>query len=515
MYSFLSKLILCFIYLHSMNRESLCAESQFPHEKSIALAMDDEEDRSGKAAAGRIPDEFMKAAQEWIKNLKLSLGDPIIVQPQTVHLSSHEDIYSKYETQVKEHPNHISFATGQAEKFLAYELIARTLYQKFHPESAASLKNKCFLRYPSKKDPKDLNEMFERFPVRKDYDTASSAVANYLISASPSLKEDHSNESAIAIFRENDRDQVLDDVIFGMFKEESVLSSLYEEKIRQLLEDFPCSGKGGVLTQVFLPKSAPLHKSVYRSYGYGIPYEGMDYKVNTFFEEYSKGVTWADDPVPQLRFLPSAIKEHDARMIRYTHITPEALQKYAEKVDNVVSGIFEEYKESNLQLFEQMSIAMSVDNQEEKNVLLDKLALQFCKKNDPVKALELVQMITNDYGEKARCMTLVVSGLIERQECELAEKVIQQESDRLLMRQTLLARLGFLYIDHGNLTKIQMILDKMCASPQKNCVLLFCISQFDDQKEKFEQLLSPLFSTNLTELMEQGALALEIEHSDE
>ena len=202
MYSFLSKLILCFIYLHSMNRESLCAESQFPHEKSIALAMDDEEDRSGKAAAGRIPDEFMKAAQEWIKNLKLSLGDPIIVQPQTVHLSSHEDIYSKYETQVKEHPNHISFATGQAEKFLAYELIARTLYQKFHPESAASLKNKCFLRYPSKKDPKDLNEMFERFPVRKDYDTASSAVANYLISASPSLKEDHSNESAIAIFRE-------------------------------------------------------------------------------------------------------------------------------------------------------------------------------------------------------------------------------------------------------------------------------------------------------------------------
>ena len=175
-----------------------------------------------------------------------------------------------------------------------------------------------------------------------------------------------------------------------MFKEESVLSSLYEEKIRQLLEDFPCSGKGGVLTQVFLPKSAPLHKSVYRSYGYGIPYEGMDYKVNTFFEEYSKGVTWADDPVPQLRFLPSAIKEHDARMIRYTHITPEALQKYAEKVDNVVSGIFEEYKASNLQLFEQMSIAMSVDNQEEKNVLLDKLALQFCKKNDPVKALGFI-----------------------------------------------------------------------------------------------------------------------------
>ncbi len=35
-----------------------------PHEESIALAMDDEEDRSGKAAAGRIPDEFMKVAQK-------------------------------------------------------------------------------------------------------------------------------------------------------------------------------------------------------------------------------------------------------------------------------------------------------------------------------------------------------------------------------------------------------------------------------------------------------------------
>lgn len=411
------------------------------------------------------------------------IGSPIM------HLSSHEEIYSKYETQVKEYPNHISFATGQAEKFLAYELIARTLYQKFHPESVI----KCFLRYPSKKDPRDLSELFERFPVRKDYDTASSSVANYLISASPSLEEDCSNESAIAIFRENDRDQLLDAVIFGMFKEEAVLPSLYEGKIKNLLQDFPSSGKGGVLTQIFLPKSAPLHKAVYRSYGYGIPYGG---KVDTFFQEYAKGVRWAEDPIPQLRFLPSAIREEeDVHIVRYTHISSEALQNYAEKVDRVVSGIFEEYQADHSQLFEQMSMVMSLDDGEEKDALLEKLSLQFCKRSEPIKALELVKMITGE----ARCLRVVVSSLIERGECELAEALI--ESDL-----TLLAQLGFLYIDHGNLIKTQMILDKMSDSPQKNFLLLMCMAHFD---EKFEKLLCHEFSTDLTELMEQGVLQIQ------
>ena len=33
------------------------------HEEGMAKAMSDEEDRSGEAAAGRIPDEFMKVAK--------------------------------------------------------------------------------------------------------------------------------------------------------------------------------------------------------------------------------------------------------------------------------------------------------------------------------------------------------------------------------------------------------------------------------------------------------------------
>lgn len=37
-------------------------------EEGMAGAMHDEEDRSGKAAAGRFPDEFMKAAERETKS---------------------------------------------------------------------------------------------------------------------------------------------------------------------------------------------------------------------------------------------------------------------------------------------------------------------------------------------------------------------------------------------------------------------------------------------------------------
>ena len=55
-------------------------------------------------------------------------------------------------------------------------------------------------------------------------------------------------------------------------------------------------------------------------------------------------------------------------------------------------------------------------------------------------------MITNDYGEKARCYTQWFLVSLRDRSVNWQKKVIQQESDRLLMLQTLLARLGFLYL---------------------------------------------------------------------
>jgi len=458
--------------------------------------------------------------QEWVRHLRLSLGGPI-VEPQTIHLSSYEEIFSKYQNQVKDRPGHVSFATGQAEKFLAYELIARTAFQKFHPESSVidSLNNKCFLRYPSKNEPKDLCELFDRFPLREDYDTVSSTVARYLVSVSPSLEENEGDESALAIFRENDRDQILDDVTFEIFREECVSPSLYEDQIRGLLVDFPCSEKGGILTQVFLPKTAPLHKTVYRCHAYGLLFDGVDNieKIDEFFEDYSKGVRWSEDPTPQLRFLPSAIKQEngfdhsDVRMIRYILLSSEALREYAEKVNRVVTGIFEEFKLSNLQLAKEVSDVMSLDNRDEKDILLEKLSLKYLKCSDPIKALKLVKMIGDGYVGKPRCLTLVVSSLIQGQECSLVEEVIQNESKNLLQKQTLLAQLAFVYLDHGNLSKVKSTLEKMTESPQKNLVLLMCMSQFDDQRDEFEVQLSSSFSTDLDTLMENGVLELELD----
>ena len=404
--------------------------------------------------------------QEWIRSLKQSFGETTI-QPHTIHLSSKEEIFSKYQTQVEKYPNHISFATGQAEKFLAYELIARTVFQKFRPEGSLNMamKNLCLLRYPSKHAPKDLNQQFERFPLREDYDTASVNVANYLISASPSLNEDEEDESAIAIFRKNDRDEIFEDFIFEIFREESLLPSLFENRVEQLLGDFPVSKKGMVLTQVFLPKAAPIHKAVYRSHAYGIPFGGIDHveKVKAFFEEYSAGSKWPEDPNPQLRFLPSALKKENGfhpdhvHMVRYTLVTSEELQKYAAKVEKVVSEIFNDFRKSRFHLAKQLFEAVGLDDQDEKDLSLDELSLQYRKRSDPVTALKLAQMISDPYARKPVCITLAVSGLVEHQECELAEQVVFTESDHLLEKEKILAQIAFVYLDHGNLKKIKEI----------------------------------------------------------
>lgn len=434
-------------------------------------------------------------------SFRLSSVEP----PLTLHLSSPEEIFSRYDEQTAKFPEHISFVTAQSEKFLAYEIIARTVFEKAHPESSHS--NMCFIRYPSAKAPKDLDELFDRFPLREDYDTVSSSVARYLVAASPSLKEDDDNESALAMFRNNTRDGGIADFIGQIFKEEHIASDIYQERIRQLLEEAPRSEEGGVLTQIFLPKVPTLHKVVYHSHAYGIPVGGLENvkKVDLFFKEYSEGKVWGEEPVPQLRFLPSGLTEENGfnsgsvHIVRYTLAPSEALQIYAEKVKASVSRIFEEQNARNLELDQQVIEAF----QDAKEESLIQLSKQHLACSDAIAAINIVNMISDENPQKPFCLTAAISGLIEQEECELAESAIFSEWNTLPQKNVLLARLALVYIDHGKMVKVNELLELFSESPQKNFILSICKSL---SQQDLESQFSPLYSQNAEELMEQGVL---------
>ena len=239
----------------------------------------------------------------WIQKIKDQLALPLIQHQHYKQLETKTNIKKVYEKECNSLPNHFSFVTAQSEGFIAYELIARTLYQKLHPGllTKAELNNQVLLRYPQQYFPNNLEELFKRCPIREDYDTISTLVASCLVSASPSLNENEEDESALAIFKKGDREELLESCIEDLFYQEHIHPDLYQDELEELIEDFPRTNKAGVLTQIFVPKVAAIDQVIYHSRAYGIPYEGTDKinKIVSFFEEYAKGKKWKDDPIPK------------------------------------------------------------------------------------------------------------------------------------------------------------------------------------------------------------------------
>jgi len=271
---------------------------------------------------------------------------------RTYYIQSIEELHSLYQHEVAMHPDHHCMCTGQPEEFLAYELIARAVAQRFSPGylSKTQMREQTVLRYPSSKAPRNLKKLFLEFPMVEDYDTATS-VSDYLISCSPSLDQTESDESAVAIFMNGQRGELFPDLVKEIFYEEDVPPELFEKAIESLINESPFSNKKGILTQIFFPKGSDLYKFAYVSAEYGIPVgDPHDKKeLKRFFKQYKQGL-WPESSIPQLRLLSSAFQNTsefpagEIHSVRYTLVNEEVLETYAQKVDRVINEIWEAWQ---------------------------------------------------------------------------------------------------------------------------------------------------------------------------
>lgn len=448
-----------------------------------------------------------------IFSLASYLEASIVNHSHTIHLSNCDEIHDHYQNQVVKYPEHISLVTGQAEQFIAYELIARAIYQEFHPEymDAEHLKKTLFLRYPCNDAPKNLQEFFDKFKLIEDFDTASSDVARHLLSFSPSLTEDDSDESALAIFRSNDRKQSYKSYITEIFKAEHIAQSVFKKPLKKLLEKFPKTAKGGVITQIFISKTAPLSKALYRSRPYGLPYNVAE-DIHQFFEDYTSGKKWADDPVPQLRLLPSALIQEngfdnsDIYMVRYLLIDQKELQDYTDLVNRIAARIHKITRKQLQHIAQRRNEVLALQNQLERDAGLKELAALYIDHFDGCAALECINLMQDEF-HKEPLMAYTVANILNSNEWQTAEQMLFNQ--RLPQHEKLMALLVQRYIEMGQIEKIKEIMPIFQPSPQKNMAVLLCASAFEDEEEFFNDQLSKEFPTDIKTLMKMNVLSIE------
>ncbi len=462
------------------------------------------------------------ASENQFTNPYLSL----IMHQNTIHCTSLEDVFARYAIDTARYPSHVSFITGQSEKFIAYDLIARAVFQTFHPGEmpVKQLENQVFLRYPDQKAPKNLAELFRKVPLEdEDYDTASTLVADYLVAASPSLEEDDADESAIAIARSNDRDQLIQEVVSKLFMKEGIPLSLFKDPINSLLKEIPSSDEGGIITRIFLPQSAPLHQVAYRALAYGLPYRQTDLEdseaFRLFCEEYQSGKRWVDDPIPQVRFLPSGLRADQGfdleaiHMVRYTCLSSEALSGYAEKVHQVVQDIFNVYQAQTQELeIRKILFLQSKEKDEQKQMEGQWLIQRYLEYFDPWSAWECLSQFT-DRSLQDLFLSSILQILLVKEDFVTIDAILKEKSDDFPEKNKFLVQLALYHLDCFNKEEVNKILIQLPPSPERNFLLLMTPREF--QVSEYNYSLCPDFPTTLEELMTIHMLTTDNEENEE
>lgn len=470
-----------------------------------------------------FPEKSLEAASE---NQFTNLRSSLITHQNTIHCASLEDVFARYSIDTARYPDHVSFITGQSENFIAYDLIAGAVFQTFHPGemTESQLKNQVFLRYPNQNAPKNLVELFRKIPLDdEDYDTASTLVADYLVAASPSLEEDDGDESALAIARSNERDQLIQAVVSKLFMKEGIPLSLFKDPINSLLREMPSSGEGGIVTRIFLPRSAPLHQVVYRSLAYGLPYRPKDLEnpeaFRQFCEDYQSGKRWGDDPIPQVRFLPSGLRadqgfDLDAiHMVRYTCLSSEALSDYAEKVHHAVRDIFSAYQAQTQELEVRKTLFLqSKDDDEQKQIEGRWLVQRYLEYFDPWNAWKCLSQLT-DHSLQDLFLVPILRILLIKEDLTAINTILKEKTYDFPEKNKFLVQFALYHLDCFNKEEVNKILIQLPTSPQRNFLLLMMPEEF--QNNDYNYSLCPDFPTTVEELMATHVLTVDDEEERE
>lgn len=426
----------------------------------------------------------------WIEILQKKLSNPHNLtntfcenSPQEV-LAAHIQLQSQY-------PDHISFNTAQHSKFLAYSLVAANVLKKFSPGkySDSYLQNTHILRYPCDHLPKSLKDLFRLLPMRDDYDTASSLVGDTLISASPSLKENESEESAWAIFENNERKGDVASYICKFLEFEKISPVHFRSRIKSIVKNAPKSSEG-LIYNFFIPKNAPLHKAIYLSQPYGIPIGDPLSKNNllNFYERYEQNLVEGNNS--QLRFLPSALNyenNFDLKKIksyRFTTIPLEELNAYTKEIEKIIDEIFNDHLKEMLQLAALASEAESQTNLSKKQKGYQELCYRHLCRRDVQLTLYYWHKIDDENPDKFRYLPGIIICLLNKHQLIQADHYFQKYESQLIYKEQLIARFALIYIERDNRFMLDSMLEKLSDSNIKKFILHLAGSRYPEYPQE-------------------------------
>jgi hypothetical protein len=437
-----------------------------------------------------ISPAHVKVLISWIEALQQELSTPLNLN-NTFSEDSADKVLTVHTQLQSQHPNHISFNTAQHSKFLAYSLIAANVLKKFSPGKYPDsyLQNTHILRYPCEHLPKSLEDLFQLLPMRDDYDTASSLVGDALISVSPSLKENESEESAWGIFENNERKGNVADYIFKFFESEKVSPSHFRNRIKAIVKGAPKSDKG-LIYNFFIPKDVPLHRAVYLSKPYGIPIGDPLSQDNllSFYEQYEQGLV--EEENPQLRFLPSAlIYENNfdltkVKSYRFTTIPLGQLEAYTKKIEQIVDEIFKDHLEEMLQLAVLASEVEKQPNLNERQKGYQELCYRHLCRRDIQLVLYYWHKIDDQSSHKFSYLPGIITCLLNKNQLIQADHYFQQYESKLMHKEQLIARFALAYIERDNRTMLDSMLKKLSNSSVKKFILVLAGSRYPEYAQE-------------------------------
>jgi len=342
--------------------------------------------------------------------------------------------------------NGFSCVTAQPVEFLVYHEVAKQVLLRTRPD--LDLTDKVVLRYPlTDKAVKSTKELFSRFKPVEDFDTQFNSIASILISASPSLEQKESDESAWGIFVDPRRGELdIDQYIQGIFMKGKIPLSLFHERIDQLIAQAPTSKLGGVLTVITAKEKTDVADFVYDALPYGLP--GIDPKN------------------PQLRIVSGALLPSDKiKMHRVLMIEETTLQAFTEKVGDVVAEIF----------FHNERSLKKIEKKVQQQAAPQEIALDYLKHYELDKALPWV--LKSDESIRYEFFKVMSVLWAHQYELEKAKDAIFAVPEGYKDAEKCLGRLAVIYLDSQVSEEILgTILKRMKDGDEKNLVLLYAQS---------------------------------------
>ncbi len=459
---------------------------------------------SSKRREEKIQSDHTEKLITWIESLRKAFRTPLHLN--TVHAQSANHVLESYNRLRVEHSDYIAFNTSQHSKFLAYSLFASAIIKQFNPGRYPQtlLQNTHLIRYPFPNLPTNLEDLFKKYPLSDDYDTVSSEVANALLSGSPSLNENESEESAWGIFENNERGETdVAQYIYEIFESEGVSESLFKDDVKNIVKDKASKSKQGLIYTYFIPKTDPLNKAVYLSEKYGIP-SGNPHAENTvtdFYQNYEQGEIVRDNS--QLRLLFPALADskngfdlNQIKSYRFTTLSEKELKNYSEKIEKLVSKIFEDHIKKMLKLTQLAAETEVLEDESKQQKGFQKLCYKHLCRRDIKLALYYWNKLDEKNENRFSFLPGIIACLLKKGQFEQAFDYFEKFGDKILFQEQLAARFALYAIGKNDLSLLQSMLLKLSGSNLKNFVLLIASNKFTEyqqdglDEEEMEGLMS-------------------------